>query len=130
MTWEDDMVRRCIALRQAGRTYDAIAAELGVSRGAVAGCLRRHRENPRVRHPPMKAAHNRGVLPKHTVQSHVVSVAVADLLKKLVIAGTELKQARFGPGERAKTIAFQKAAEALVDRLRPMPKPNTKETVR
>ena len=82
----------------------------------------------------------------HLVQSHVVSAPVAALLNELVIAGTEMKQARFGPGERSKTIAFQKAAEALVDRLRqakrrraekggeaarsPIPTPNTKETVR
>ena len=46
-TWDDEMDRRCLALKQAGNSYDAIARVLRVSRSAVAGRLHRlRRENP------------------------------------------------------------------------------------
>ena len=46
-TWDDEMDRRCLALKQAGNSYDAIAEELGISRGAVAGRFHRlRRQDP------------------------------------------------------------------------------------
>ncbi len=44
---DEDLDRRCVELKQAGRSYDAIAEELGISRGAVAGRLHRlRRQDP------------------------------------------------------------------------------------
>ena len=156
-SWDDAMVQRCVALRQAGRTYEAVAQEMGISVGAVAGCIRRLRcKDPTVdltvtrqgklavpcqgnlsgrrrkgRPPASPSGSPDPSSPRNAPRAGlVVSAAVADLLRQLVIAGTEMKQARFGPGERARTIAFQKAAEALVDRLSPIPKSKPKEVVR
>ncbi len=38
---DEDLDRRCVELKQAGRSYEAIAEELGISRGAVAGRFHR-----------------------------------------------------------------------------------------
>ena len=44
---DEDLDRRCVELKQAGRSYDAIAEELGISRGAVAGRFHRlRRQDP------------------------------------------------------------------------------------
>ena len=44
---DEDLDRRCVELKQAGRSYDAIAGELGISRSAVAGRFHRlRRQDP------------------------------------------------------------------------------------